>query len=255
LLLRARVWEHLARAGEPEHAADALHDYEKAVKLNPSFEARLGRADTLHRLGRTWDALREYERLHREQADHPGVLLGLARCRYRLYEVDQARQILDKLLKGHPDHGDALLERGRLSFHADRLAEAETFLRRAVAVAPQSESEPLRCLYQCLLARDKDGAARRCLARLQHNEEALLRVNRLILQANRDPHDLALRFRIGRRLMAQGRESEAVAGLYHVLDQDPRNKHAHAALAAYFERAGKPRRAARHRRAALQGAS
>src|SRR5262249_48254475 len=63
LLLRARVWEVLARNGKAEHEADALRDYEQAVELHPSFEARLGLAGTLYRVGRPWDAAVEYEKL------------------------------------------------------------------------------------------------------------------------------------------------------------------------------------------------
>ena len=46
----------------------------------------------------------------RASSDNSQVLLGLARCRYALAEVDEARQLLDELLRRQPRHPDALLE-------------------------------------------------------------------------------------------------------------------------------------------------
>jgi tetratricopeptide (TPR) repeat protein len=254
LLMRARVWENRARKGETERETDALHDYEKAVELNPVFDARLGLAGALFRVGRTWEALMEYERLRQVQAANPEVLLGLARCLYSLHEVDEARRLLDALLEQQPDHAAALLERGRLAFHAGELGEAEKWLSRAAAVASLYDCEPHRCLYQCLQVEHKDEEARQCFDRLRDKEESVLRVNRRILQVNREPHDVALRYEIALELLRLGREEEGVAALFLVLEQEPRHGPAHAALADYFERTGQPARAARHRRASGQRA-
>jgi len=249
-LMRARIGEGRALRGETEHETEALHDYEKAVALNPSFEARLGLASALYRSGRPWEALSEYERLRQERAADPEVLLGLARCRYNLHEVDEARRLLDVLLEQHPDHPAALLERGRLALHAGELAEAEGWLSRADALAPPCDCEALRLLGRCLEAGHKDEEARRCADRLREREADVLRVDRRVLQANRNPDDVALRYQIALDQMRLGRERDGLAALFLVLEQQPRYGPAHAALAEYFERTGQPARAARHRRAA-----
>lgn len=119
---------------------------------------------------------------------------------------------------------------------------------------PPYDCEPHRFLYQCLQAAHKDEEARRCFDRLREREADVLRVDRQTLQANRDPHDVALRYEIARDLMRLGREQDGVAALFLVLEQEPRHGPAHAALAEHFERAGQPARAARHRRAASQRA-
>jgi tetratricopeptide (TPR) repeat protein len=249
-LLRAGVWERRALSGEPEHEADALHDYEKAAALAPSSEARRGRAAALYRTGRPWEALVEYERLRREKPDDADVLLGLARCRYNMNEADEARRLLDALLEQHPDHPAGLLERGRLAFHAGELTEAERLLDMAVERMPPCDLEGLRLLGRCLEDEHKEEEASRRAGQVREREADLLRVDRLVLQANRNPTDVALRYEIALEQMRLGREREGVAALFLVLEQQPKHGPAHAALADYFERTGQPARAARHRRAA-----
>ncbi len=253
LRMRAHVLEELARKGQAEEAADALHASEQATEVNPSFDVRLGLAAALYRVGRPQDAVLEYERLRAEQADSVPVLLGLARCRYSLHDLREAQRLLDELLQQHPDHPAALLERGRLALHTGRAEEAEQWLRRAAALARPYEVEPLRSLAQCLEAQEKHEEARRCRDRLRANERDVLDVDRRILQANRDLLNVALRFEIARDLMRLGREQDGVAALYHVLEQQPRYGLAHALLADYFERNEQPERAAHHRRAASSG--
>jgi tetratricopeptide (TPR) repeat protein len=264
MLMRARAWEQRARKGEIEREQDALRDYEKAVELNPSFAAQLGLAGALYRVGRPWEAMLLYERLRPTQPRNPTLVLGLARCRYSLHEVDEARRLLDELLENYPSHsslspigresrvrGDALLERGRLALHAGQLEEAESWLQQAASAAPRYDGEAQRVLYRCLEAANKTAAARVCLDELRKREAEVLDVQRLILRANREPHDVAPRFRIAKELMRQGREEDGVASLFFVLEQQPRHVAARQALVDYFERTGQPARAERHRRAIL----
>lgn len=250
LVLRARVWEVLAGTSQTERESNAQTDYEKALKINPSsFDARLGLAGCLYNLGRPADALIEYKRLHGRDAAHTEVLLGLARCRWGLAEVAEARRLLDQLLAGHPDHARGLLERGRLALHEGELAGAEKWLRRAVQAGPACDCEALRALCRCLEAAHKDSEARRCRDQLRRREAEFIRLDCLTMRVNREPHNLPLRFDVSVQLLRFGRDREGVAGLYLVLEQQPRYGPAHAALADYFERTGQPARAARHRRA------
>jgi predicted Zn-dependent protease len=254
LLMRARLWEDRARKGEVERDRDALADYEKAVELAPTLEGRLGRAGALYRVGRPWDALLEYEQLRPGRPADPDVLLGLARCRFSLRAVGEARRLLDELLERQPDHRAALLERGRLALHAGQFADAEGWLRRAADAAPGYDSQPHRVLARCLEAAHKTGEARRCVGEAGRREANVLRVERLTARSNRGPANPVQRFEIATELMRLGREEDGVAVLLFVLEQEPRFGPAHAALADYFERTGQPARAARHRRATLAGA-
>lgn len=248
LLMRARTWEHRVQQGEWEHNRDALRDYQEAVEVAPTFAARLGLARTLLRMGHAWDALGIYEQLRPSHPADSEVLLGLARCKYLLNEGDEAQRLLDELLERYPRHADALLERGRLELHLGHFPEAEKWLRQAAANAPSYPCDAQRSLCQCLEALGRKEEARNELDELHRREVAFLEVQRQTLRANRQPTDVALRYRIAQENLRLGREAEGVAALFFVLDQNPRHGGAHAALADYFERSGQPGRAARHRR-------
>ncbi len=249
LLMRARVWEDRARKGEMERETDALRDYEKAVELNPSFEAQLGLAGALYRVGRPWEAMLLYERLHPLQPKNPTLLLGLARCRYSLHEEDEASRLLDELLQENPQDATALLERGRIALHKGQSSEAEKLLRQAASHAPPYKTEALRLLCRHLEAADKTAEARSCLDQLRQRDAKILDLERLILLANREPRDVDLRYQIATELLRQGQEQDGVAALYYVLEQQPMHRAAREALANYFERTGQSVRAVRQRRA------
>ena len=254
LLLRARAWENRARKGEKEREQDALHDYEKSVELLPSFEAQLGLAGALYRVGRPWEALLRYQRLRPLQPANPALLLGLARCKYNLHQVDEAQRLLDELLEQYPNHAAALLERGRLALHAGQLAEAEQGLRRAASASPRYDVEALRVLGRCLEEAHKTAEARQCLDELKDREAEILDVERLIARANRELGDVDLRYEVATKQMRLGREQDGVAALYFILEQQPQHAPARAALADYLERVGQPDRAARYRRAIFPSA-
>jgi tetratricopeptide (TPR) repeat protein len=239
---RGQAAESLGRAD------DALVSFQKAVDLNPQAEdARLRLAITLERLGHPREAQAHYEYLRQRQPDNPEILLGLAHCRRDAHELDEARQLLDQLLKVYPDYVPALVERGRVAFHLESTHAAEVWLQRAVTAGPH-DPEAHRLLLVYLEALGKTDAANQCRAALRQIEGDIARSASLMLQVMDAPHDAALRSEVGILLLRLGQEEEGLHWLATALAEDPGHTPAHKALADYYERAGQPERAALHRR-------
>src|SRR5205807_9329761 len=123
--------------------------------------------------------------------------------------LEEARELLDGLLKEHPDHVPALVERGRVAFHLESPSAAEVWLQRAVIQGPHNR-EAHRLLLVYLEAQGKTDAARRCSAALQQIEGDTARCANLRLQVMETPHDAGLRYEIGTILLRTGQEEEAL---------------------------------------------
>src|SRR5262249_39142898 len=108
-------------------------------------------------------------------------LYGLARCRRRLGQPEQARELLDRLLARQPQDRQALSERGQLALENGRPEEAERFLRRAAAVDP-NDLEVVYNLYQCLKRLGKEGEAQEYAAQVQRISADLDRIHELVAQ-------------------------------------------------------------------------
>lgn len=247
LLMRAQLWVDRVQKGETDRDDDAMRDFGRLLEVQPSYEARMGYAGSLYRSGQTWAALCHFKALYQENPRDADVLLGLTRCLFATADISTARRFVDELLAAQPDHAAGLLERGRLALYTEGLSEAEGYLRRATAAAPRHDCEAQRLLCQCLEAQHKDDEARRCAKELDEREAAILEIERLTLQANREPDNVPLRYDVAMKLLAVGREADAIATLFLVLDQDPRHPEARKLVIDYFERTGQTRRANRMR--------
>jgi predicted Zn-dependent protease len=238
----------LRQATGDEPGAEA--DYRRAVEAQPDHAlARCRLGELLLRTSRAAEALRQFESVRpRPGGDQPAVLLGLARCHRELGATDAARQELDELLARQPGHADALLERGKLALASESPAEAEGWLRRAVAAAPFSAQANF-ALAQCLHRQGKEEARKYEEAhdRIVSDRKLLEEVKVLV---GKSPSDPAPRVEAGRICLRSGKEREGLRWLLSALQQSPRDGPAHAALADYYERAGQRDLAARHRRQA-----
>jgi tetratricopeptide (TPR) repeat protein len=239
-MLQALVWrgEVLERLDRYDAALD---DLRRAVHLAPERdEPRLRLARLLARARRPQEALPHYEYLYERRPGDAEVLLGLAACQRRVGNREDARQMLDQLLMAQPRHAQALSERGLLALEAGQPAEAEAWLRRAVAVTPY-EREAVYALTQCLFRqKGKDAEAQQWLARLERIDTDLKRMTDLMERINRSPRDPKLRTEAGVLLLQNGQEKEGLRWLQSALKLDPHHQPALQALADYFERQGGP---------------
>jgi len=247
LLGRAYIWERLL------YFADAAKDYRRAVERHPDDDpARLRLAKNLLITGEPAEALTHFERLAAHHPDDPEVRLGLAQCRRRLGDAEAAQRLLDGLLAERPDDAAVLAERGLVALNQNRPAEAEGFLRKAVAAAP-SDREANYNLYQSLLRQGKDDEAKDRLAAVGRLDVDLARLDQVTKAVIQSPGDPALRLEGGLLFLHNGQEEEGVRWLQEAVRLDPTLRPAHQALADYYGRAGRPDLAAVHERLAGGG--
>jgi predicted Zn-dependent protease len=177
------------------------------------------------------------------------VLVGLARCRYRLGHAEQAEQLLERVLAAYPEHVAALRERARIALEQGREAEAQPWLQQCLVLAPDHR-ETLFLLSRCFERLGRPDDARRCLARQKQLDADLLRLQELARLITASPRDAALRYEAGVICLNHGREAEGLRWLAGALRVAPAHRPAHEALANYYQQGGRPDLAAYHRQQA-----
>jgi tetratricopeptide (TPR) repeat protein len=158
------------------------------------------------------------------------VLLGLAQCRRRLGQPEEARCLLDALLALTPEDGQALWERGQLELDQGRAAEAEPWLRRAVRASPH-DRRLAYSLNRCLVALGRHEEAEQVNARVAALDADLRRLDQIRQAVMERPYDAALRCEGGLLFLRNGERQEGVRWLRQALRLDPQLEAARAALA------------------------
>jgi tetratricopeptide (TPR) repeat protein len=244
----ALLWHGRVLSGM-SYFARAREDYQRAVEVDPEYDdARLALAQNLldHAL-KPDEAVGHLELLRRRQPRNLEVLLALARCYRQLGRTDEARALLDALLREHPDDARALAERGRLALAEQHEAEAEDWLKKSLQADPHAR-EHLYLLYECLSRQGKADEAAECLARFRRIEDDLKQLEKAINEVGHTPQDPEPRYRAGIICLRNGQDREGLRWLYGALEQAPQHRATHAALAEYYERIGDREQAAEHRR-------
>jgi tetratricopeptide (TPR) repeat protein len=230
--------------------AQAVADYERALELQPGRSAvRLRLADVFVESTRYAEAEPHLERLRTELPDKPEVLVLLARCRMVESRPDEARQLLAAVLASHPDHFDALLQRGKLEMDASNFAEAERWLRQALGRSPL-DPDARYTLSLCLQAQPgREEEAGQELARWKRDRQARDRLVRLVrTELAARPNDPDIAAEAGELFLQQGEDRMGLLWLRRALALDPRHAASYRALIAYHERTNDPDRAAEYRR-------
>jgi tetratricopeptide (TPR) repeat protein len=151
LFLRRTGWR---TRQQPQKAAA---DYRRVLELDPERQdAREALISCLldADVHAFVEALPLVEQILRQRPDNAGLHVQLALRREGLGQTQQAREIPDRVLQEHPDHGLTLRERGRLALQDGQLAEAESWLRRSLAVLP-SDFSTHNSLFVCLERQEK----------------------------------------------------------------------------------------------------
>jgi tetratricopeptide (TPR) repeat protein len=224
-------------------------DLAEVLQKDPTrTRTRAVRAVALLDLGEFDEAIAELERLAREQPDQPDHKVRLARCLNMVGRTAEAADLLDAVLRDHPDHGPALRTRGQFALTGTNPAEAEGWLAKAAEVLPndyQTQFLYSQALLQAGKTADADEQQKRANeVRERATQLTELRTRRL---AER-PLDPALYTEMGRLLLASGNATQGVRWLEAAVGLERNYRPAHEALADHYEKTGRPDLAAEHRR-------
>jgi predicted Zn-dependent protease len=249
---RPHDYDALVRRGwVAEHLMDspaALRTYGEALEVDPVQDSvRLRMAEILVRKNRASEALAHLDRLHQRKAGNPDVAVCRARCQRLLGDSPEATRLLDETLTAHPNHVQALSERGLLALEASQLALAERLLRQAAKRDP-SNSQVNTNLCRCLESLGKKEEARQVAETLRKKENEVKRMGQLIRRVMQRPHDPALRYEVGMIFLRNGFIDDGLRWLGTALQEDPQHRDTHRALAEHYENVGDEERAAPHRR-------
>jgi tetratricopeptide (TPR) repeat protein len=238
-----RGWVHERKNDEPS----AKRDYLRALVLDTeNDEARHRLADLLV-TSAPEEAEAHFSSLYERQPTNPGVVLGMVQCRRVLGQTEDARRLLDQLLANQPRNCEALIERGMLALIENRPAEAENWLRQALALEPYNRVANYQ-LFLCLEQLGKNEEAQKVKARVTKIIEDLQLLHDATKQVMAAPGDPEWRYRAGMILLRNGQTEEGRRWLLSALEIDPKHGPTHAALADLYQQEGKEQLAAYHRR-------
>ena len=162
---------------------------------------------------------------------------ALAACRVAQGRPEPARDLLDGVLKNHPEHFDALYQRGKLELTLGQPAEAETWLRKALEVKAH-DIDARYSLYRSLQGQaDRQQEAERELARWNQERKKQDRLTSLLrkdLAAH--PNDVELAREAGELFLQIGEERRGLFWLHRAVAINPRHVASHRALLAHYER-------------------
>jgi tetratricopeptide (TPR) repeat protein len=239
-LLDAQTNETLRR---PERAREIAG---RLVEEYPGNDkARLYLAGLLRKDHQYDEAARHYRELRRRRPDDVWPLLGLVRCLLPLERFDEAGPLLGELER-HADNSEAQLECGRFALSQKRPADAEPFLRRAAALAP-NDADVHRELAVCLGQLNRTSESRQHLERSRQIEADLMLLEKAFAAMAKAPNDPGPRREAGRICLRNGQVAEGLRWLDGALELAPGDKPTHEILADYYASQGDLERARFHR--------
>jgi tetratricopeptide (TPR) repeat protein len=228
-------------------SALAARDYRRALDLDPEREdVRLSLARLLAR-DKPEEARGHFEYLVARQPDNPDVMLGLAQTYRALGQPDKARPLLEALLAKDPGNSRGLTELAALTA-ADRTAETEALLRKAIAADPANKDAHYQ-LYLCLA--QQPGREAEAAAELATHKRVVADLTRLAEIVGKEmtarPNDPNLPCELGVIYLRYGMADQGVRWLHRALKLDPTHQPSHQTLYDYCMKTGDLDEAEKHR--------
>ncbi len=227
----------------------AMKEYKRALELDANhFPARLQLIDLYLHRSDPLTALPHLEYLRKQYPDRPDVLARLGQCRFLQGETEEARRLLEAAERQLPNDSDVLIHLAKLEMQASppRSAEAETWLRRALAVDP-TDREVRHLLVSCLQSQGRLEEAQAMMKQHAHDEALMKRINNTLKQeADKAVGDPAALTDVG-VLFLRSNERIGRYWLHRALQREPDYQPALKALVAHYESKGELEKAAVYR--------
>jgi tetratricopeptide (TPR) repeat protein len=166
-VLRRAVAGHVLladTAGAEKRLADAPGDYDNRNALGVAYM----------KLGRTADAVRQFEAALQAAPEHAIAHYNLGTIAYAAAEIDAARAHFERALKTQPDYSEAHTNLGVLLGRSGRMKDAVGHFRKALAARPgnpQAQNNLARALLQLGKVREAIGHLEDVLSTLERSTE------------------------------------------------------------------------------------
>jgi len=165
-------------------------------------------------------------------------------------QLDKAAAAIDEVLRTNPGLPTAQLLRGTLYAEADQPDRAVPLLRSAVPATTGEDRQAARYhLAQALARLGKKEEAAAVLAEFERQRTA----DRLVTDSEGQPHNITLLLKAAAAVDEVGNEEQAYRLLQQALGRAPDLPEVNLALAAFYDRHGRPDMATAHRQRAAAG--
>ena len=203
----------LARLTWRDHPQEALEHLNAAVRLDARLAAAyLDRGWLLNRLGRTADALPDFEKAAALDPKDFRALDQLGLTYSSLDRPADAEKVLRRALAMAPDNPDVLMHLGRALMELGREEEGQQYLAKFQALRPKKVRGPWKQAGMIEAATVSDA------------ERTRMQIERLRRDARAHPEDAELQFRLAALLLTDGRTDEATREFRELLGRNAENR-------------------------------
>jgi tetratricopeptide (TPR) repeat protein len=229
--------------------SDAITAYKRCLELNPHrWQAANSLVTLLLADHRSAEAMPFIRLLRERHPSFPESRMALASYYISQGQDEQATQMLDDLLRDHPDFLPGLVQRGKLACEARKPQDGKQYLQKARALRPH-EPSVLIAYYRCLQQLGETTEAAKVREESETAELQYAKLDDLLTNGvEKYRNDPAILCNVAHLLtVLEIDPSSAVDWYYRALRVDPNCIAAHEALERFFEAHGDTVRAEQHR--------
>jgi tetratricopeptide (TPR) repeat protein len=235
------------RLGKTE---EAIQDFQRVLELKPDHpESHLALAIILADSGQFEKALPHFQASISRQAEDARVLFGLAFCQYSLGQNQEARLALSQLFAQNKEHPAGTFLQAKIELAEDAPELAYQWLKKADELAPK-EVDVTNALMQVCRQLGKTQEADKYQRLLEEIRARNADLSKLASEVKSRPEDAALRFQLGMACLKLGRDQEASHWFQGILWKNPKHLPTLNALTHYYESKGNQKMADHYRRKA-----